>query len=76
MSLSKKQRIAVVAVAAVVLWVTMFGGIGYFAGVRGIGTGWPAFWAVGGIGLFIVVAIAVIVTFIWAAHVWVERAKK
>lgn len=71
-SLRKRQREVIVAIAALVLWFVMWGALGYFFGIRGVGFGWPAFWGVGGISLLIPGGVAIILAFGWLAARWIK----
>lgn len=76
MTFSKKQRIATISVAGPIVWFILWGLGGYFFGFRGIGYGWPAFWAVGGISLLVPLVIGGLVTLFIVSGKWIERAEK
>lgn len=71
-NLKSRQREVIVGIAALALWFVMWGTMGYFFGIRGVGFGWPAFWGVGGISLLIPGAVAVILAFGWLAARWIK----
>jgi len=75
MTFSKKQRKVTVALAGSALWFTLWGMGGYFFGLRGVGYGWPAFWAVGGIGLIIPVFVLILGVIIGFSEYWIRKGK-
>lgn len=76
MALTKRQRKVTVALAGSALWFILWGMGGYFFGLRGVGYGWPAFWAVGGLGLVAPAIIWGLATLFIVSGKWIERAEK
>lgn len=79
MTLTKRQRKVTAALAGSALWFILWGTMGYFFGIRGVGYGWPAFWAVGGMSLMSLITPAIVwglATLFIVSGKWIERAEK
>jgi hypothetical protein len=71
--LNRRKRLVIAVVGVVTLFCLGFGMIGYYAGLGGVGYGWPAFFAVAGIALGTIAAIALATAVLLAAIWWVSR---
>lgn len=76
MALTKKKRKVIVGVIAAIAWFLLWGLGGYFFGFRGIGFGWPGFWAVGGMSLLVPLVIGGLVTLFTLSGKWIERSER